>query len=200
MSKATELADKLEEDPSMWGGLSKVAWPAAGELRRLDAENARMRKGAERVPGKMPLFEQHQGANYGESHEEGYINGWNACVDAMLAAAPQPTSAQPVAQPEQTALEGEPVATLIDHYGFTDGLVRFYGVENMEPLPIGTQFFTHPQPERAALTDEQDRALCEAHCNDASDEYFKARTQLESDVNRRVFYAGWLSGIKGGKE
>lgn len=54
-----------------------------------------------------------------------------------------------------------------------------------------------PQPvERKPMTDDQDRALCEAFCNAASDEYFKARPQLDSDVNRRIFYAGhrkaWL--------
>lgn len=38
--------------------------------------------------------------------------------------------------------------------------------------------------------DEKDRALCEAHCNTAADEYFNARPQLDSDVNRRIFYAG----------
>lgn len=36
----------------------------------------------------------------------------------------------------------EPVATLIDHYAFTDGIVRFDGVENMEQLPVGTKFYT----------------------------------------------------------
>jgi hypothetical protein len=44
--------------------------------------------------------------------------------------------------------------------------------------------------------DEKDRALCEAHCNSAADEYFNARPQLDSDANRRIFYAGhrkaWL--------
>ena len=40
------------------------------------------------------------------------------------------------------------------------------------------------------LTDEQDRALCEAYFNDASDEYFKARPAIDSAVNRRIFYAG----------
>lgn len=38
--------------------------------------------------------------------------------------------------------------------------------------------------------DDQDRALCEAHCNTASDEYFSARPQIDSQVNRRIFYAG----------
>lgn len=48
----------------------------------------------------------------------------------------------------RTAIEAadkqEPVATLIDHYGFTDGVVRFDGVENMEQLPIGTKFYIAP--------------------------------------------------------
>ena len=44
--------------------------------------------------------------------------------------------------------------------------------------------------QQKPLTDEQDRALCEAYSNAASDEYFKARPQLDSDVNRRIFYAG----------
>ena len=38
--------------------------------------------------------------------------------------------------------------------------------------------------------DEKDRALCEAHCNSAADEYFNARPQLDSGSNRRIFYAG----------
>ena len=52
--------------------------------------------------------------------------------------------------------------------------------------------YTHPaqQAKPQPLSDEQDRALCEAYCNTASDEYFKARPQLDSDVNRRIFYAG----------
>ena len=60
------------------------------------------------------------------------------------------------------------------------------------------------QPEPVSLTDEQDRALCEAYCNTHSDEYFKARPQLDSDVNRRIFYAGhrkaWITvaAAKGG--
>lgn len=45
--KALKLADDLEQDPSLWGGLSKVAWPAAAELRRLHAENEALRVDAE---------------------------------------------------------------------------------------------------------------------------------------------------------
>ena len=56
-----------------------------------------------------------------------------------------------------------------------------------------------PAPVAVPLTDEQDRALCEAHYNDASEEYFSARPQMDSAVNRRIFYAGhrkgWLAMI-----
>jgi hypothetical protein len=46
------------------------------------------------------------------------------------------------------------------------------------------------QPATVQLTDEQDRALCEAYCNDASDEYFKARPAMDFPEMRRIFYAG----------
>ena len=50
----------------------------------------------------------------------------------------------PAAPYVASQLVQEPVATLIDHYGFTDGVVRFDGVENMEQLPIGTKFYIAP--------------------------------------------------------
>jgi len=126
MSKATELADKLEEDPSMWGGLSKVAWPAAGELRRLDAENAAMRQRvaeleqqlAARVPDVEALADKIAEGLRGTYHCLRVWAAWHVgtmgkddfepvdesetpreiaeSVIAMLEAAPQP-----VAQPEQ---------------------------------------------------------------------------------------------------
>ena len=59
-----------------------------------------------------------------------------------------------------------------------------------------TSLYAAP-PQRKPLTDEQDRALCEAYCNDASDEYFKARPALDFPEMRRIFYAGhrkaWIS-------
>ena len=50
--------------------------------------------------------------------------------------------------------QDEPVATLIEHYAFTDGIVRFDGVENLEQLPVGTKLYTTPQ-QRKPLTDEE---------------------------------------------
>ena len=54
-----------------------------------------------------------------------------------------------------------------------------------EVVPLYTK-----QPHRKTFTDEQDRALCEAYCNNASDEYFKARPTLDFPEMRRIFYAG----------
>jgi len=50
--------------------------------------------------------------------------------------------------------QDEPSATLIEHYAFTDGIVRFDGVENMEQLPVGTKLYTKPQ-YRKPLTDDE---------------------------------------------
>ena len=60
----------------------------------------------------------------------------------------------------------------------------FGGLPPQEPVVITIT------EKRESLTDEQERALCEAYCNTASDAYFKARPQLDSQVNRRTFYAG----------
>lgn len=49
---------------------------------------------------------------------------------------------------------------------------------------------TSHDTQRKPLTNEQERALCEAYCNDASDEYFKARPALDFPEMRRIFYAG----------
>ena len=62
---------------------------------------------------------------------------------------------------EQTKQEqDELMATLIEHYAFTDGIVRFDGVENMEQLPVGTKLYTTLQ-QRNPLTDEEIIAKCE---------------------------------------
>jgi hypothetical protein len=68
----------------------------------------------------------------------------------VIAAIKQALAAQPAVQ--------EHVATLIEHYAFTDGIVRFDGVENMEQLPVGTKFYTtQPAAQRqwVGLTDEE---------------------------------------------
>ena len=74
-------------------------------------------------------------------------------------------------------------------------------------LPAGRHvlYTTLAQPAKPVnFSYERDSALCEAHCNAESDAYFKARPQLDSDVNRRIFYAGhrraWITvaAAKGG--
>lgn len=100
-------------------------------------------------------------------------DGWRI-LDALLASTPAPAQ-------QDIPLEFQKV--------LSDNLWDLYAdgtAQHQEP----------PQQERKPMTDEQDRALCEAYCNAASDEYFKARPQLDSDVNRRIFCAGhrnaWL--------
>lgn len=95
--------------------------------------------------------------------------------------------------------QGEPIGWLYDwthssalgkpdeqFTSFTNDEVHAHKHSNVRPV-FDKQ---STAPQQKPLTDEQDRALCEAYCNAASDEYFKARPQLDSDVNRRIFYAG----------
>ena len=63
--------------------------------------------------------------------------GWSAWTKDLKAF-------EALVRADERNVEQEPVATLIDHYGFTDGVVRFDGVENMEQLPIGTKFYIAP--------------------------------------------------------
>jgi len=82
----------------------------------------------------------------------------------VIAAIKQALAAQPAVQ--------EHVATLIEHYAFTDGIVRFDGVENMEQLPVGTKFYTtQPAAQRqwVGLTDDERLEVAEI---DGADEWF----------------------------
>ncbi len=100
-----------------------------------------------------------------------------------------------LAEPVQEQEQAEPVAWM-DRYG---DIYKMPEIENWQDLgwtPSHTMLYAAP-PRRKPLTDEQDRALCEAYFNDASDEYFKARPELDFPEMRRIFYAGhrkaWIS-------
>jgi hypothetical protein len=87
-------------------------------------------------------------------------------------------------QPEQ-----EPVAWRYPRdYGHWD--LRYWLNRPSEGHRVGEEPLYTAAPQRQPLTGEQDRALCEAYCNDASDEYFKARPALDFPEMRRIFYAG----------
>jgi hypothetical protein len=86
--------------------------------------------------------------------------------------------------------EAEPVARIKGTEVLGLPLLEWLSADHSFRAPVGSLLYTHPAPAQQPLTDAQERALCEAYCNKASDEYFKARPQLESDVNRRIFYAG----------
>jgi hypothetical protein len=96
---------------------------------------------------------------YSVGYSEGYQTGRNEAIDELeqehrlLRARNDRLEAE--ANTAQPAPVQEHVATLIEHYAFTDGIVRFDGVENMEQLPVGTKFYTAAQPAPVPLTDEQ---------------------------------------------
>lgn len=126
-------------------------------------------------------------------------DGWRI-LDALLASTPaQPAQKPATSVPWMTARRA---AYFMKRFLYEEKMLgpneqdalRFT-IEALEAMAT-----THQEPpqqvERKPMTEEQDLALCEAFCNAASDEYFKARPQLDSDVNRRIFYAGhrkaWL--------
>jgi hypothetical protein len=99
---------------------------------------------------------------YSVGYSEGYQTGRNEAIDELeqehrlLRARNDRLEAE--ANTAQPAPVQEHVATLIEHYAFTDGIVRFDGVENMEQLPVGTKFYTTPpaaQRQWVGLTDEE---------------------------------------------
>jgi len=86
--------------------------------------------------------------------------------------------------------QGDPVATLIEHYAFTDGIVRFDGVENMEQLPVGTKLYTTPQ-SRKIMTDEQKTKIARMfsdrvanECNINAEDHWKLHSvSVLDDIN-----------------
>ena len=74
-----------------------------------------------------------------------------------------------------------------DTHAYALEAIRASATSAPEQKPIMRQPFSY----------EQDSALCEANCNAESDAFFAARPALDSDANRRIFYAGhrraWIS-------
>lgn len=60
-----------------------------------------------------------------------------------------------------------------------------------------TPLYTHPAQAKP-LSDEQARALREAHCNQSEETYFKARPQIDSLNRRKLFQAGFERGFNSG--
>ena len=86
----------------------------------------------------------------------------------------------------------EPVGTVVEDDNDFGRVKALLDQDARVQLAVGTKLFTHPPtaPAQRPPTDEQDRALCEAYCNAASDEYFAARQALDFPETRRIFYAG----------
>lgn len=126
--------------------------------------------------------------------------------DALLASTPAPAQQEPSEAEMVCAETYQVVGCLLSDLGLFETEAARKILDNLSearmvhqdvlPWEPAAQHQEPPQQERKPMTDEQDRALCEAFCNAASDGYFKARPQLDSDVNRRIFYAGhrkaWL--------
>ena len=102
--------------------------------------------------------------------------------------------------PHRKEPEQEPVAWFWKQI-YTDGYEWKHMADNQadadkflphQVIPL----YTTP-PQRKPLTDEQDRAICEGSFNHESDAFFKAMPLLDTDENRRIFYAGhrraWIS-------
>ena len=116
---------------------------------------------------------------------------WNPVVDKLCSEINAALAALPAeAQQESVAIVESKFG---DPERFGEREIRV--LADLSKIPYGTKLYAaQPAPAAVPLTDEQDRALCEAHYNDASEEYFSARPQMDSAVNRRIFYAGHRKG------
>ena len=164
----------IERLSAEWANLDPVD-PLRGLIRDAIAALSEARAAIERqsVPDSLSDYElselahsaNQEALSFGLSHDV-FMRYFKTLRDKALAAAPQP----------------EPVQEQCPE---CDGTGTVAGSQAHFPCPICTS----PQ-EAQPLSDEQDRALCEAYCNTASDEYFHVRPRLDSSVNRRIFYAG----------
>ena len=101
--------------------------------------------------------------------------------------------------PAQPAPVQEPVYLVEDDFGLfritNKGDYTYWSSTGRHKTFIANA--TPPEAQRKPLTHDEDNAICEANCNAEADAYFKARPQLDTTENRRIFYAGhrraWLS-------
>lgn len=103
-------------------------------------------------------------------------------IPVYLAAGAQPVSPGYQLVPVACTKEMADAAWGGEHENWQDFAAQFARAIAAAPV--------QPQEQRKPLTDEQDRALCEAFYNRAADEYFETRPSLDSALNRRIFYAG----------
>jgi hypothetical protein len=188
-SKALELA-LTQFAPWIGGEAEQIMLNSAAELRRQHAEIESLRAQlAARVPDgwKLVPVEATREMLYivgkpGEPIADMAASYRKDIWTAMLSAAPS----------QQATAQGEPMFWVrLCSDGMYEGPIHHKQIERVrQQSGAWTPLYTHPQQASEPMTDDQDRALCEAHFNEASEEYFKARPQLDSDVNRRIFYAG----------
>ena len=137
------------ENAQRYKGYESLAPDDAHSIQLIEAAITALRQAIEQAENQKPvavILEDMKGGGYIEWLDDTYFVPGTKFYT----------------QPQQ-AEKQEPVATLIEHLAFTDGIIRFYGVENMEQLPVGTEFYTTPQPQRqwVGLTkDEMDDCEC----------------------------------------
>lgn len=143
---------------------------------------------------------------------EAEIDTERRMISAALAAAPQPPTAPATQQPE-----GDVVAYLdVGANGYLD-LGSELSEDALQQLPKGRHalviagtygidgYVAAPQPspsaqaesaqeDAARLTSEQEHAIRQGHEIAASDRYFEARPQIDSNDRRNVFQAGFERG------
>lgn len=124
-----------------------------------------LREQVREAPDKLPPFEQPDGADYGESHEEGYVSGWNACVDALLASTPAPAQQEP-SEAEMVCAEAyQVVGCLLSDLGLFETEAARKILDNLsearmvhQDVLLWESAVAHqepPQQEREPMTDEQ---------------------------------------------
>lgn len=171
--------DPLYDGHGLYRAPAQYAWAGWKARAAIEADRA------QRVPDGLTL------AVIGHKHFGNPIpQAWYAAAKELLASTPAPAQQEP----NWWRKRADEIELAVARSGSTDAMRCYTDMRTL--LQEVARHQEPPQQERKPMTEEQDRALCEAFCNAASDEYFKARPQLDSDVNRRIFYAGhrkaWL--------
>jgi len=159
----------------------------------MEAEIAELRAKLEQIEKQEPVAVVHDIAGY----RDAVFTVAVPALTKLYALPPSPVNAELVEALEQCA---ESLAFARDRLAMTgegDGQGRLaYASDDIGSLAalVAARKALSTAQAKPALTQEQDNALCEGHFNSDSDEYFKARPQLDSAVNRRIFYAGHRKG------
>lgn len=172
-TNAQRLADLLELDPSQWGGVAKVAWPAASELRRLAAIEQERDQLRASIKKQFNAVAQWQKANAENPRAFADANLRHE-ADTAKAEAKSVAEANAILTDENDSLRaqlaalkdgqagGEVVAYKVNWPGVDSvGMRRFYGADEWETSKATVEFFggvaipLTATPKPVPMTDEQ---------------------------------------------